>query len=545
MRRLLLLFALLVVPAAHAAAPGKPISSDPFGPNVAGQHQTQVEPDSFSFGNTVVSAFQVGRYVNGGAAAIGWATSVDGGATWRSGLLPSLTPFTSPVGPYGRVSDPAVAYDRVHGTWLISILALVDSAGAVGSSAVVTSRSSDGLTWSAPVTTAANVGAFIHDKNWIVCDNGATSPFAGRCYTVWTDVPSEGSIAMSTSLDGGANWGIPVFAPSDAAKGNGAIPVVLPSGTLVVPYSGFAGSMHALSSPNGGTTLGGGVTVALAPAGRPTAMRAPPLPSAEVDGAGRIWLAWHSCVRNQGCTRPLPNAPNDIMLSSSTDGSTWAPAVPVPTGSRVADRFLPGLGADPAAAGRLGIAYHVLEPYPCLESACRLSVRYVYSADGGQRWSNPVELSPEPMGISWIAATSQGRMTGDYISTSFVTGGVAVPVFSAASAPDGNLFHQAIHAATVAPLAPSAPLTVRGFGARLQSGGIVRATLLVRGSLAGAKVTCTARAGGNALRLVSSRAAGGKAECTWRLPAGKRRPVAGRVTVSASTVSVSRPFRLP
>lgn len=546
-RAALAFFAFLALAAApaHAAAPGKPISSDPFGPNVAGQHQTQVEPDSFSFGNTVVTAFQVGRYVNGGAAAIGWATSLDGGNTWRSGILPSLTPFTTPVGPYGRVSDPAVAYDRVHGVWLISILALVDSAGAVGASAIVTARSTDGLSWSAPVTTAPNIGSFIHDKNWIVCDNGASSPFAGRCYTAWTDVPTDGSIAISTSLDGGASWGVAVYAPGDAPKGNGAIPVVLPSGTLVIPYSGFAGTMHALNSPNGGATLGGAVGVAFLPAGRPTAMRAPPLPSAEVDGAGQIWLAWHSCVLNEGCSRPLADAPNDIMLSSSTDGTTWTQAVRVATGTGIADRFLPGLGADPAASGRLGIAYHVMEPYPCSEAVCRLRVQYVYSADGGRRWSSPVELTPQPMSISWISATSQGRMTGDYISTSFVTGGIAVPVFSAAQPPDGNVFHQSIHAATIGPLAPGAQLAVRGFGARRQAGGTVRATLLVRGSLTGAQLTCAARAGGKALRLVSRRLERDKAECTWRLPAGKRRLVAGSVTVRVPAATLARAFRLP
>ena len=36
------------------------ISSDPFH-NKISQHKTEVEPDTFAFGNTIVSAFQVGR----------------------------------------------------------------------------------------------------------------------------------------------------------------------------------------------------------------------------------------------------------------------------------------------------------------------------------------------------------------------------------------------------------------------------------------------------------------------------------------------------
>src|SRR2546428_11195283 len=36
------------------------LSTDPY-TNPTSQHQTEVEPDTFAFGNTVVSAFQVGR----------------------------------------------------------------------------------------------------------------------------------------------------------------------------------------------------------------------------------------------------------------------------------------------------------------------------------------------------------------------------------------------------------------------------------------------------------------------------------------------------
>src|SRR5579885_2006013 len=66
------------------------VSSDPFTDTDA-QHATEVEPDTYSWGKTVVSGFQVGRIVDGGASDIGWATSVDGGTTWKHGYLPGLT----------------------------------------------------------------------------------------------------------------------------------------------------------------------------------------------------------------------------------------------------------------------------------------------------------------------------------------------------------------------------------------------------------------------------------------------------------------------
>ena len=74
------------------------LSSDPYH-NPDGQHRTQVEPDTFAFGNTIVAAFQSGRFFDGGASNIGFATSTDGGQTWTHGFLPGTTIFATPPGP--------------------------------------------------------------------------------------------------------------------------------------------------------------------------------------------------------------------------------------------------------------------------------------------------------------------------------------------------------------------------------------------------------------------------------------------------------------
>jgi hypothetical protein len=47
------------------------------------------------------------------------------------------------------------------------------------------------------------------------------------------------------------------------------------------------------------------------------------------------------------------------------------------------------------------------------------------------------------MSLSWIASTNQGRMVGDYISSSFVSGSVR-PVFAAATAPSGGRFNESM-----------------------------------------------------------------------------------------------------
>src|SRR5947199_7394336 len=81
---------MMIASAAGAAVTVQTISTDTLTSTI-GQHQTEVEPDTLANGSKIVSGFQVGRIYNGGSAAIGWATSNDGGANWSHGLLPGLT----------------------------------------------------------------------------------------------------------------------------------------------------------------------------------------------------------------------------------------------------------------------------------------------------------------------------------------------------------------------------------------------------------------------------------------------------------------------
>src|SRR6476620_7406896 len=76
--------------AASANVPLSQISTDPF-TNSTSQHRTEVEPDTYAFGSTIVSAFQVGRIFGGGSANIGFATSNNSGGTWIGGFLPGIT----------------------------------------------------------------------------------------------------------------------------------------------------------------------------------------------------------------------------------------------------------------------------------------------------------------------------------------------------------------------------------------------------------------------------------------------------------------------
>lgn len=419
------------------------LSRDPYR-NRESQHETQVEPDSFAYGSTIVTVFQVGRIRDGGAANIGWATSVDAGRTWRSGFLPALTLFSTPAGVSSRVSDPVVAYDAVHRVWLAASLGV-----SPGVTHLYVSRSSDGTSWGAPVSVArAQTASLAYDKEWIACDNWASSPFAGRCYLSYTDRAGR-HLSTQASADGGVIWSGAAGVPGSSSI-SGAQPVARPDGTLHVLYVNPSGVAVARST-DGGATFGRATPVATLEARDVAGVRSPSLPSVETDGAGRIYAAWHDCRFQPDCRA------NDLVVASSSDGLAWSTATraaSAPGGSR----FVAGLGVDPATRGsstRLAIAYYSI-PRPCSPQACGLTASIVSSIDAGASWTRPQRLSVQPMPLSWIADTTQGRMVGDYISTSY-SEGRPVAVVSLASAPRGGSFAQFVYAARMR----SSPASVR------------------------------------------------------------------------------------
>jgi hypothetical protein len=426
------------------------ISSDTY-TNSTSQHATQVEPDSFAYGSTIVAVIQTGRFFDGGSSNIAWSTSTDNGATWTTGNLPGITTFAG--GPYNRVSDPVVAYDAKHNVWIVSGLAIRDTSGVVGA-AVTASRSTDGgLTWNNPVIVASATGRANLDKNWIVCDNTPTSPFYGNCYTEWDDNGNGNRIKMSTSSNGGLTWGT-ARNTANNATGLGGQPVVQPSGTVIVPIANAnETAILAFTSTNGGASWTRTRTVASVSTHTVAgSLRSGPLPSAEIDAAGKVYVVWQDCRFRSGCTA------NDIVMSTSTNGTSWSAVTRIPidaTNSGV-DHFIPGLAVDNTTSGstaRLGLTYYYYPVSNCTAATCQLNVGFISSANGGASWSAPTAVAG-PLTLSWLANTSQGRMVGDYISTSY-SGGAAHGVFALATAPSGSVFNEALYTTSNGLLAPA------------------------------------------------------------------------------------------
>lgn len=432
----------LAVTGAQASISLLQISSDPY-TNATSQHKTEVEPDTLSVGSTIVSAFQVGRFFGGGSSNIGFATSTNAGTSWTSGFLPGTTSFATPAGVYDATSDPTVAFDAKHGVWLISYLGLHPN-GNASEVDVLVSRSTDGITWSSPV--AVNASGHFNDKNWTVCDNTASSPFYGNCYTEFDDNTQADLIQMSTSTDGGLTWGA-AQSTANKAHGIGGQPLVQPNGNVVVPINGFAGQnflMVSFTSSDGGASwsktnmiarigfhhAAGGIRDSI------------PLPSAEIDASGRVYAVWQDCHFEPGCSA------SDLVLSTSTDGKSWSKLTRLPLDARGSgvDHFFPGLAVDRSTSGsgaHLVVSFYYYPNANCTTDTCQLDVGYSSSVDGGADWTSTTPLAG-PMSLTSLPNTSQGYMVGDYFSSSF-SGGPAFPVFANANAPTGSVFDEAMY----------------------------------------------------------------------------------------------------
>ena len=279
------------------------------------------------------------------------------------------------------------------------------------------------------------------DKDWITCDDTPTSPHYGNCYVEWDDNGNSNLMLMSTSSDGGLTWS--AGAAIAGANGLGGQPLVQPSGKVIVPFLANAPVIQSFSSTDGGATWGNVVQVAAVSDHTVTGgLRSDALPSGQEDAAGNIYVVWQDCRFRASC------ASNDLVMSTSADGTTWTtPArIPIDPTTSTADHFIPGLGIDPATAGgtaHLGLTYYYYPQANCSAATCALYAGFISSLDGGSTWTAPTPLAG-PMSLSWLPNTFSGRMVADYIATSFA-GGNAFGFFAVAKANSGTTFNEAIY----------------------------------------------------------------------------------------------------
>ncbi len=448
---------------AHAQAASSiahQISSDPF-TNSTSQHQTQVEPSTFSQGSTVVSIFQSGRFAtSGGASGILWATSLDAGRTWKGGALPGMTVYTG--GSYARASNAVVVYDQAHHIWQASVLvAKTTFENSSGSSAIVVSRSSNGLIWSKPILVAASGPNDYYDKDWIVCDNHPTSKYYGRCYEQWDNANADNQILMSYSNNGGLTWSQAVSPASQSFLAIGGQPVVQLNGHVIVPIYGYdkatgAEGIYSYRSTDGGATWTDleEISPSTYSGTADPFYRGGSLPSARVDAFGKVYVVWAGCYFESDClANESGNTTDDIVMTTTRDGLTWTPLQRIPLdaiGSDV-EHLTAGLAVDSATAdshAHLAVTYYYWgNAGSCTASTCQAYVGMATSTNGGTTWSQRQTLAG-PTIPNWWAITESGYMTGDYITTA-ISDNQAVAVVPVATAPTGTTLHQAMYAGSI------------------------------------------------------------------------------------------------
>ncbi len=317
----------------------------------------------------------------------GWGSTVDGGATWSTGVIE----------PGIFRSDPVLDSDA-SGNFYYNSLSVSSNLQCE------VFRSADGgATWD------AGVYAFGGDKQWMAIDRTG-SPGAGHIYSNWSQFASCcGPTSFTRSTDGGDSYDGPVSIPLTPIWGTTA---VAPSGNVYVAGAS-GGTIQVVKS----TTLSDAMqfpafdsTVTVDLGGSP-ASSAGPNPGGLL---GQVWVA----------TSPLPGSPDDVvyvlasvnppgsdpldvhLVRSVDGGATWGAPVRVNDDAGDAWQWFGTLSVAPN--GRLDAVWADSRADP---GGFDSELTYASSTDGGVTWSANVAVSPpfDPH-LGW----PQQNKLGDY-----------------------------------------------------------------------------------------------------------------------------------
>lgn len=416
------------------------------------QADTQIEPSiAVNPKNPLnaVAGFQEGRRSNGGDMTNGFATTLDGGKTWRYGEVPGLTRFVGGA-KWDRASDAVVAFGPDGTAFYNSLVFDLESEQGLCSGLAMNLSHDGGRTWSAPVFFQDDCAGGLNDKNWIVVDTGTgAGHHPGRVYAVWDRVvPVVYNYCDSLQRDcsQSASW-LPTFLTISPLQGIGAIPLVLKDGSLGVVYETITAA--PIATPGGDVDAAIGfdqLQLALAPGAGSVPWPAPltfsqttfpiasnqtqaaryqragTLPMADVDPVtGAIYVTWEDSRFRTESNSPV----NDVVVTKSTDGGlTWGPLIrvnPGPTNDYV-NRYNPTL--DVGDDGVVHVAYRqrqeAADPRgPGMSKY--IDTYYQESRDGGQTYSAPLRVDRQRTNFFYGAFSRDGLFEGDY--NQLATGG--------------------------------------------------------------------------------------------------------------------------
>lgn len=429
-----------VTPAPQRTAAGWDVQVSQDTLNIPGQQaDTEAEPAIAVNPNdpdNVVATFQTDLKL--GAVALGFATSRDGGRTWRDGYLPGTR---ARQGHFDASADAGVTFGPDGTVYATGDLNDFGTGADVPSQIAIWTSHDGGLRWTDPVavvtqqTQVNGAGApySIADASRAVVDQSRLpGHHYGRVYVTWDhfggQVPGAGQVSAAYSDDRGRTWNL---GPSgqgytvDAQTGSSAAtePMVLPSGdfAVVVSADGLPGAtavshQRIAIAPGAGAVATGqpllfteqypiGVAVGDVGTGVVNSRQsftASYAVSAVDQRSGVIYAVW-------GDSRFRSDVGIcDIVLTSSADGGkTWTQPVRVNRGATDdnVDHYLPRVDVGPD--GSVYVAYRQQQDgsSPDGSADSRSVDTYLQvSHDHGATFSAPVRVNARSTDLGFAVA---------------------------------------------------------------------------------------------------------------------------------------------
>ncbi|MBI4746942.1 MAG: exo-alpha-sialidase [Acidobacteria bacterium] len=376
------------------------------------QAETQAEPHlavNPINPTNLVASYQDSRFANGGAVALTYATSFDGGQTWVESVVPALSRVNG--GPWDRASDPWVAFGSDNRVYLVS---LVFQERSPENALAVSASTDGGLTWGNPVTVVQSIDDF-NDKETITVDTSPASPFRGTVYVTWdanvfgsdgTTIRQE--LVLSRSTDEGRTWSDPIKIRRKGAN-VGVIPRVGPDGSLYTVWAGGSIQGNRIwlffsKSMDGGRTWSKPKKLQeITNRGIAGARTGEFLPSFDVDPtSGELFIGWQD-ARWTGVDQAT-------IITSRDKGETWTLPRRVSAVTDDAPCFTVSVATSPT--GEVAVSYYSFANDP--ERRFLTDLFLQVSTDGGKTFGAPQQVTPASFDLRF-AAQARGFFLGDYI----------------------------------------------------------------------------------------------------------------------------------
>jgi hypothetical protein len=404
------------------------------------QRDTAVEPFvavDTARPHRAVAVFQMGRFPDGAASAIGFASSDDGGRTWTSGALPGLTRASG--GLYQRVSDPSVAVGPDGSAYASSIVVR----GPDQEGGIAVNRSDDGgQTWNAPVFLERTPARSGDDFPRIAVDTGSSGRHAGRVYVGYVH---GDRVAVRWSDDRAVTWSSRRF----VSPGAGFVPnvVVGPTGDLTVVYFIPAPQqrrrLFSRTSHDGGASFDPPVEVGIMRARVSRGLRAVGVEESAADPvSGSLFVVWEDASnRTDGL--------NDVVLFRSLDGGrSWTPPTtvnPDASGSGT-DHLQPAVVAREDGVRVVYFTRSVARGRP----SQFLQLRSSFSSDGGITFTGERTIGrPADLRFAAIVRPGRTRFLGDYFGVALSAESMVVVWSRSFSSPGAAGRHVTIWASVI------------------------------------------------------------------------------------------------